>query len=235
MALDGTDLTPPGDDESAPAAAPRVVPPAAPADTTLPADLVRNSPEFRALQEQNRILARKAGSADAAIAAARAEAESVRQAAEAERNAALAQTLRTKLGDDGLAFWNQLSEMSATDPLAAADLLAEWRTGGQTPGAAAPKPPAPVPQEGQQQMTPQAPAPMPSGLHADSPLGSTTPQESDEETIAAFDKKITDLTTRNYDPLTRNRVTTKERDEGIMAVFAKGVVGQIAARRGQRP
>lgn len=233
MALDGNDLTPPGDEESAPVAA-RVVPAVAPVDTTLSADLVRNSPEFRALQEQNRILARKAGTADAAIAAARAEAEGIRQAAEAERNAALAQTLRTKLGDDGLAFWNQLSEVSANDPVAAATLLAEWRTGGQTPVAAAQTPAAPVAQ-GQQQAAPQAPAPMSSGLHADAPLGSSIPQESDEQTIEAFDKRIHDLTERNYDPLTRNRVTTKERDEGIMAVFAKGVVGQIAARRGTRP
>jgi hypothetical protein len=234
MALDGNDLTPPGEEESAPVAA-RVVPAVTPADTTLSPDLVRNSPEFRALQEQNRILARKAGTADAAIAAARSEAESIRQAAEAERSAALAQTLRSTLGDDGLAFWNQLSEVSANDPVAAATLLAEWRAGGQTPVAATQKPAASAPQEGQQQMTPQAPAPLPSGLHADAPLGSSTPQESDEETVAAFDKKIHDLTERNYDPLTRNRVTTKERDEGIMAVFAKGVVGQIAARRGTRP
>jgi hypothetical protein len=234
MALDGTDLTPPSEEESTPVAA-RVVPAVAPVDTTLSADLVRNSPEFRALQEQNRILARKAGTADAAIAAARADAESVRQAAEAERNAALAQTLRSTLGDDGLAFWNQLSELSATDPVAAAKALADWRVSGQTPPAAAQTPPVPTPQEGQRQMTPQAPAPLQSSLHADAPLGSATPQESDEETVAAFDKKIHDLTERNYDPLTRNRVTTKERDEGIMAVFAKGVVGQIAARRGQRP
>lgn len=234
MALDGTDLTPPGEEESAPVAA-RVVPAVAPVDTTLSADLVRNSPEFRALQEQNRILARRAGTADAAIAAARGEAESIRQAAEAERNAALAQTLRSTLGDDGLAFWNQLSEVSANDPVAAATLLAEWRAGGQTPVAAAQTPAVPVPQEGQRQMTPQAPAPLASGLHADAPLGSSTPQESDEQTIAAFDKKIADLHERNFDPLTRNRVTTKERDEGIMAVFARGVVGQIAARRGQRP
>lgn len=234
MALDGNDLTPPGEEESAPVAA-RIVPAATPADTTLPADLVRNSPEFRALQEQNRILARKAGTADAAIAAARAEAESIRQAAEAERNAALAQTLRTTLGDDGLAFWNQLSELSANDPVAAAKALAEWRVSGQTTPVAAQKPAASGQQEGQQQMTPQAPAPLPSGLHADAPLGSSTPQESDDQTIEAFDKRITDLTARNYDPLTRNRVTTKERDEGIMAVFAKGVVAQIATRRGQRP
>lgn len=233
MALDGTDLTPPSEEESAPVAA-RVVPAVAPVDTSLSADLVRNSPEFRALQEQNRILARKAGTADAAIAAARAEAESIRQAAEAERNAALAQTLRSTLGDDGLAFWNQLSELSATDPVAAAKALADWRVSGQTPPAQPQTPPATAP-AGQQQAAPQAPAPLSSSLHADTPLGSATPQESDEETIAAFDKKIHDLTERNFDPMTRNRVTTKERDEGIMAVFAKGVVGQIAARRGQRP
>lgn len=231
MALDGNDLTPPGDEAPAPAAM-TVTPPAAPADVSLTPDLVRNSPEFRALQEQNRILARKAGSAEAAIAAARAEAEQIRQAAEAERNAALAQQLRSTLGDDGLAFWNQLSELSATDPMAAAKALAEWRQGGQTVPAAAQTPAVPAPQE-KQQVTPQAPAPLPSTLHADAPLGSPSAQESDEETIQAFDKRIADLHERNYDPMTRNRVTTKERDEGIMAVFAKGVMSQLATRRGK--
>lgn len=230
MALDGTDLTPPGEEAEAPVAAAPAA--AAPASITLSSDLVRNSPEFRALQEQNRILARKSGTADAAVAAARAEAEQIRQVAEAERNAALAQTLRSTLGDDGLAFWNQLSDVSATDPVAAAKLLAEWRSGGQTPVPAAQTPAAPAP-EGRSQMA--APAPQSSGLHADSPLGSSTPQESDEQTIAALDAKIEALTDRNLNPTTRSRVTIKERDEGIMAVFAKGVVSQLAARRGQRP
>ena len=227
MALDGTDLTPPGEDDDAPAMAPAHAAPIAPASIALTSDLVRNSPEFRALQEQNRTLARQAGSANAAIAAARQEAEQVRQAAEAERATAMAQQLRSTLGDDGLAFWNQLSELSATDPMAAARALAEWKGVGQTPPAAATPPPVPAPQEVRR---PEPNAPAQSNLHADSPLGSPSPQESDEEQIAAFEKKIVELEDRNLNPMTRSRVTTKERDEGIMALFAKGVVAQLGGR-----
>lgn len=226
------DLTPPGEPAAPPPAAPAA--PAAsvaPANVSLSSDLVRNSPEFRALQEQNRTLARKAGTADAAIAAARQEAEQIRQAAEAERNAALAQGLQATLGDEGLAFWNRLSELSATDPLAAAKALADWRAGGQTAAPPATPPAEPAAQQGQQRMEPQGT--LPTGLHADAPLGANGPQESNEQTIAAFDTKIAELTARNQDPMTRNRVTTKERDEGIMAVFAKGVI-QTLAGRGRR-
>lgn len=226
------DPTPPGE-PAAPAppapAAPAAI--AGPADTTLAPDLVRNSPEFRALQEQNRILARKAGAADTAIAAARQEAEQIRQAAEAERNAALAQRLQATLGDEGLAFWNQLSELSATDPEAAARALADWRTSGQTAAAPATPPAAMAPQGGQQRVEPQGT--LPTGLHADAPLGANGPQESNEQTIAAFDQRIEEITKRNQDPMTRNRVTTKERDEGIMAVFAKGVIQKLSGARGR--
>ena len=79
-----------------------------------------------------------------------------------------------------------------------------------------------------------APAPISSSLFADTPLGSLAPQDSDEAVIAALDKRIAEITDRNLNPMTRNRVTTREREEGIMAVFAKGVVKTLAGR-GSRP
>ena len=74
----------------------------------------------------------------------------------------------------------------------------------------------------------EAQATLPSNLHADAPLGANGPQESNEQTVAAFDARIAEIAARNMDPLTRNRVTTKERDEGIMAIFAKGVIQKLS-------
>lgn len=228
--------TPPEGQPAAPAATP---PSAAtpPPSLTLTPDMVRNSPEFRALAEQNRTLARQRGDAEAAAAAARGEAEQIRQAAEAQRRAALDSQLRAELGDEGVAFWSEFAELSSTDPMAAARKLAEFRAGGQTPapGAAAAGQPQPtggstVPAQGT-----GAPPPAPSGIHADSPLGSIPAQDTDEQVVAALDKRVEDITKRNLDPMTRNRVTDRERQEGIMAIFAKGVVlAKKAASSGGR-
>lgn len=221
--LDG-DPTPSAS-QPAPAAA------AAPASIGLPADLVRNSPEFLALQAQNRELARKAGTAEAAIAAARAEAENIRQAAEAERARALNEQLASTLGEDGLAFWQRFADLSSTDPLAAARELQAYRGGAQSP---APGTATTSPTQGQQQTGAAMPAngtgarpPIASSMHADLPLGSIAPQDSDADLMAALDARFNEIAERNNNVSTRNRVTAKEREEGIMAHFTKGVITKL--------
>lgn len=224
----GEEQAPPERPQAAPAAPP-------PPSLTLTPDMVRNSPEFRALAEQNRTLARQKGDAEAAAAAARQAAEEARQAAEAQQRQALDSQLRQTLGEEGLAFWSEFAELSSTDPVAAAQKLAEFRSSGvQSPPPATGEQGQPQPAGGTAvpaQGT-GAPPPATSGLHADSPLGSIPPQDSDEAVIRAFDQKIEDITKRNLDPTTRNRVTERERTDGIMALFAKGVVTELKKRSG---
>jgi hypothetical protein len=241
MVLDPTSLIPPDDgDDDAPAdppPAPPVVAPA-PASLALTADLVRNSPEYRELANQNRILARQKGDAEAAVAVARGEAETARQAAEAERSTAVARQVEEVLGPDGVAVWNQFSELSSTDPVAAAQLLADFRASGQTAAPASPAvPEPPAAQEGlsdvpaQGSGAPSTPPPLESGLHADTPLGTVAPQDTDQALVTALEKRRDEIAARAQDPMTRNRVTERERQEGIMAHFAAGVVRVKAGLR----
>ncbi len=224
--------TPPGQRQAPPAAPP-------PPTLTLTPDMVRNSPEYRQLMEQNRTLARQKGDAETAAAAARADAEVARQAAEAQQRAALDTQLRETLGEEGIAFWSEFAELSSTDPVAAARRLAEFRSSGAQsaqPGNGGQGQPSPT--QGARTVPAQgtgAPPPASSALGADAPLGSIPAADSDEQTIAALDETINRLIERNQSPLTRNRVTDRERNEGIMAIFAKGVVKEMAKRRNQPP
>lgn len=240
MGLDGTDLTPPDDgDDDAPAGEPAGTPPviAAPATTTLPPDSVRNSPEYLALMEQNRTLARQAGSDRAAAAQARQDAEAARLAAEAQQRDAVAQEIRGILGEDGEAVWREVAELSSTDPVAAARRLAEFRGSAQSAPGADPDADVDPQQTGEPAVpaqgtgAPSTPPPMGSSLHADSPLGSVAQTDSDDAAIAALDKRFNDLAERAQHPLSQNRLTEKERQEGIMAHFAKGVVTKLKANR----
>lgn len=211
-----------------PASAASVPPPA----VSLPPDAIRNSPEYRQLMQQNRTLARQAGDSNAALAAARTEAEASRQAAEAQKMQAQSEQVRSILGDEGVAVWQQFADLSQTDPVAAAKVLADWKVAQSRVPVGAPA--AGTPPAGATTMPAQgygAPPPISSGLLADSPLGSIPPQESDEAVIAALDTKFAEVAKRAQDPLTRNRVTDKERNEGIMAHFAAGVVKGLSARR----
>jgi len=202
---------------------------------TLPADMVRNSPEYRELQRQVREGARSQGRAQADAAAARAETEAVRQAAEAQRQAVLAEQMAMILGDEGVDAFNAIADLSAVDPVEAArkfrELVASSAqsnvAAAQNAGNGAATGGTPVPE--QQQQTPPPPS---AGLSGDAPLGqSTTGVDWDSISKGATDR-YAEIVTRNQDPVTRARVTDRERGEGFMSWLAASYVkGMKAAGR----
>lgn len=194
---------------------------------TLPPDLIRNSPEFRELQRQAREAARATGRAQAEAATARQEAEAVRQAAEAQRQAVLAEQMAMILGEDGVDAFNSIADLSAVDPVEAARKFRELvansaqSVAAATPGSgqAAATGGTPVPE--QQQQTPPPPS---AGLSGDAPLGqSTLGTDWDSITKDATDRYAA-IVARNQDPITRARVTDRERGEGFMSWLAASYV-----------
>lgn len=185
----------------------------APASVALTPEAVRNSPEFRALARENRTLRRTAGSAEAAAAAARTAAEEARQAAEAQQQAALEADILATLGPDGIASWTEIAELSATDQRAAARRFAELMSqvraqsaaeGGE--GEADPDPAA----AGGNQVPAQTPPPPARGVDGGAPL-QAAPADDPLQVIAALEKNYNDTVERVQDPVTRNRVTMKDR------------------------
>lgn len=215
----------------------------APTSLALSADLVRNSPEYKALQRQLRESARNQGRIEAEAAAARAEAEGVRQAAEAQRQQALFEQLRTELGEDGVAAFNEIAELSETDPVGAARKFREMaaRFAQSDPSAAAIAAAAAtggtVPVPAQQQPATPAPQPVPElGLSGDAPLGTPTIGTDWDAIVADASTRYAEIVARNQDPITRARVTDRERGEGFMswlsAAYVKGMkqVGRLPNR-----
>jgi hypothetical protein len=199
---------------------------------TLPPDLIRNSPEYRELQRQVREGAREAGRAKAEAASARSEAEAVRQAAEAQRQAVLAEQMAMILGEDGVDAFNSIADLSAVDPVEAARKFRELvansaqsaaATSGNT-GQAAATGGTQVPE--QQQQTPPPPS---AGLSGDAPLGQpTTGVDWDAITKDSTDR-YAEIVARNQDPVTRARVTDRERGEGFMSWLAASYVKGMKA------
>jgi hypothetical protein len=200
------------------------------ASGALSPDAVRNSPEYKELARQNRALARQAGTASAAEQRARSEAERVRAAAEAESEAALALELQTSLGEDGVAAFNEIAELSATDPRAAARkmaaLIAEARAQNPAAGAATSGQPAPAP-EGN-----VPPAPTPRGMDAGAPLVPPATTDPDLATADALEARYAAVVARNTNPATRNRVTMKERAEGLISYLGASVLRAGAKPKG---
>lgn len=184
------------------------------ADTSMPPDFVRNSPEYRALEQKLRAEARARGSAEAQLAQAREAAETQRQAAEAAAQEAREREIRAVLGDDGVAAWAQMAELSQSDPIAAARMLAEWRKG--TPPAA-PAPPAATSQPEGTVTTPPVPGtpPPPAGLDAAAPLGSTSTADEYEAATQAMEAEYGEIVERIQNPLTRNRVRLRDQARGF--------------------
>lgn len=201
----------------------------APGASNLTSEHVRNTPEYRELQRQNRLLAREKGEIAAREAAARAQAEQARQAAEAATVAAQEQKVRDLLGDEGVAFWDQFSELSTTDPVKAAELLAEFR------GKAQSQPPAPAaPAEtagGTQQVTgqqQQAPATGLSRTVGDAPIAGTG--DDTDSVIEGLTQRYQSVVERNLDPTQRNRVTMRDRASAMIAY-----VGAAYLKSGAKP
>lgn len=211
-------------------------PPAGDPATGAPAltpDHIRNSPEYRELQRQNRTLARENGSLRQQTAQARTAAEQAAQAAEAERIAAQESRVRQLLGDDGVNAWNELADLQTTDPVAAAERFAQYvATRGQTPAQAA---------SGQQQATggtevpqqqPSQGQPPATGLSrtvGDVPLngGEADPTA---EVISGLEQRYADTVARVQDPVTRNRVTMRERAGAMI-----GFIGAAYLKAGAKP
>lgn len=183
--------------------------PVEPVSTSMPPEFVRNSPEYQELQRQLRAEARRRGSLEADLAKARAAEEQARQAAEASIAETREREIRSILGDDGVAAWSRIAEQSATDPVAAARTLAELMRGAQ---ATAAPPASTTPQEAivpEQTPPPAVPEP-PSGLAAATPLGSPNAADGDAETIAGLERQFTETVDRVQNPLTRNRVRSRD-------------------------
>jgi hypothetical protein len=192
---------------------------AATSPSLLPADAVRNSPEYQELARQNRALARQLGTANRSVADARAEAERARQAAEAERATALESEVRSVLGDDGVAAWSEIAELSATDQVAAAKRFAELMRSAQSRQAE-------VSVEAQEAQTTAQEAPrvttqQPSrSVDASVPLSQGTAQPDDAELIESMDRTFAETAARVQDPTTRNRTTERIRSGAIMSYLA---------------
>jgi hypothetical protein len=200
--------TPPADGDG------NAAPPASGALDLTP-DLVRSTPEYQELQRQNRILARENGQAKAQAAAARTQAEATAQAAEAERTAAQANRVREILGEDGLAMWDQFADLSSTDPVKAAELLAEYTKGKAQSHPAVPQAPAPAAAAGGNIMAGTQPATGLSRSVGTAPLAGQS--DDPAETIAALEKRYADVVERNQDSSLRNRVTMKDRASAMIS------------------
>lgn len=213
---DGTDdpPTPPSDEP--------VVEPTELDTSQVPA-AIRNSPEFRELVKQNRSLSRAVGTAARREATVRGELETVRQAAEAERAAQLEQRVQGILGSDGVAAWDEIAELSATDPVAAAVRISELIAAkGQTPAEVIPptgQPPA-TPAAGSAAVPAQTPPPPSGRVDGSAPIGVASIGEDIDAVIAQAEADYQAVVKRNTDPVSMNRVTMRERGKGFMSFLA---------------
>lgn len=198
----------------------------------LTSDAVRNSPEYKELARQNRLLARQAGSATREAETARGAAERARAAAEAESQADLERELMESLGEDGVAAYNEIAELSQTDPRAAARRMAALlKSRGQTPAdviAAATEQPAET-EEGN--LAPAVPQP-PRGVDAGAPLSQGVAVDPNVAIAADLEKTYSDVVARNQDPRLRTRVTMKDRANGLIAYLGAAYIKSGAKPKG---
>lgn len=179
---------------------------------------VTKSPEYIALQEANRTLARQAGSARAEAARLQEERETQAAAAEAERVALIQQEMTTALGDKSQDF-AEYAQLLNTDPVAAARKFAEM-TAVQSPVVADASSEIPPTEDGEvpieeqrqqlQSQTPVAPQPPQRGVSASTPLGQTQ-QQSQDDRLAALDSSVGKVVEDNQGLSTRARVTDRVR------------------------
>lgn len=208
-----------------------------PPSTTLSATDVRRSPEYRALAAKNRELARTNGQLTTAEAAARTAAEEARLAAEAGQQAALDAQLIQQLGTDGMAFWDEFAALSASDPVAAAKRLAEFRAAGAVAQNDDPDadPAAGDPDAGGGTVPAQTPPPPSRGVDGGAPLGAASTGEDMNAVIAGLEKGYSDVVERVQNPATRNRVTMKDRSAAFINYLAASLLKSGATPKNQAP
>lgn len=221
---DGTEGDEDNPEGNQPPAAPAA--PATQATRLSPAD-VRATPEYQAQVSAARREARLKGEAEARETQLRSELEETRAAAEAQAREAQAAQIASVLGADGVARWNEIAELQATDPVGAAQKFAAFgvemgqthaaRTAAAAQGGAPAKPPA---------------APLPSGgVGAGAPIGQATTGTTWDEIADAAEGKFDEIAARQQGPLTeRNRVTGRDRAEGMMSHLVGGYA-RLAAQR----
>lgn len=194
---------------------------------------VRNSPEFKALEKEHRKTVRKLGTATRAASAAREEAERVRLAAEAERQAALESQLNDELGEDGIAAFNELAELSTTDPVAAARRFKELMATAQS-GASSEPPAADPPTDPEAPVTTPSNAvpPPPGAVDGSAPLQPPNDADDLEALTGPLDQRWATTVERNLTPATRNRVTMRERADALIGFLASSYLKtpEVAAR-----
>lgn len=197
---------------------------------TLTPDAVRNSPEYKALQRRLREEARARGRLENELGTVRTQSAEALQAAEAQRQQAIADQIATVLGEDGVDAFNEIADLSASDPVAAARRFRELastyaQSGGDTAALAdavqtSAGEGAPV--TGQQQQTPP---PVPGQtISGDAPLGQSSTGIDWDGIITDESARYAKVVERNQDPITRARVTDRERGDGLMAWLAASYI-----------
>lgn len=204
-------------------------PPAPPANLTLTPELVRATPEYRARDREARAAARREGTLQAEVTRLREENETQRAAAEAAAGNAQLEQVRALLGDDGVAVWES---MAGSEPVEAARQMAAWAASR----VQSPPPPATVPAvaPGAPAGGTQVPNPPTGALGGNAPLGQPTTGDGWDGIVTQAQADYGSVVTRNQDPLTRNRVTEKDRAAGFMA-FITGAYASTFKRNGSRP
>lgn len=221
MGDEATESTTASTDAGSPAAS---AAPATPPVLILTADQARSTPEYRALEQAHRTLGREKATLETSFGEFRTEAENSRQAAEAQRREALERQLLDQLGADGVAVYQEIAELSQSDPVAAAGRLASLvRTAqGQTPPVPAATA-ATASTEGEAgTVTANAaasatPPPPSRGVDGGSPLGQASTGEDVNQIVSDLEKTYTDTVARNQDMRSRNRVTMRDRSKAMIA------------------
>lgn len=224
-----------GDPDGEPGGDPAGEPDAFAAALALTPEALRNTPEFRALEKAHRKTARQLGTANRQLSAVRTQAEADRQAAEAERQAALEAHIEATLGEDGVAAFQELAELSQTDPVAAATRFAELMANAQSaPPAANGGEPTDTDPSQEALVNASVPPPPGGGVDGSAPLQPAPRQDEIEALTRPLDERYAQTVERNLSPLTRNRVTMRERAAALIGYVESAYIKAIGAERNVR-
>lgn len=204
-------------------------PPATAAPSTaLTPEAVRNSPEFRAMAKQLRNESRARRRIEGEAVRQRAEAETARLAAEAQLEEQVGDQIQAILGDEGVAEWNQISELASTNPVEAARQFAALthRAAAEAAGGNASQEDEQVP--GTQPTTP----PVPRTVSASAPLAPASAQENEDAYDRELDQRYTSAVARVQ---ARERLRPRESADAFIAYLERGYRKGIGMLGGKKP